>query len=283
MTCSKVPVIIEFFVVLLKIIYIDQSFPVVGGILSTGLLSIPSKKKIYYLGPHYGTFIPIQIVSIHRQRCSVNVVKSGQVVTLAIKILAVDSRGRAVIDEDGDSKSEDLEFDQEEVVIGEEEEERGDTLALLQTKQREEKASSNPINIKPPKTISFSSSVAFTPVASTHTSCTISKSLPNTPSYEPSFSIRKGQVILSKLPTKENQTTWQFECEMITSPTDVQGIVFVGTIRQPVKIVERKGDSVVVFRFMNEEEWVTVGATVLFRNSMDGGNACVGKIVRIDG
>ncbi|KAI9318892.1 P-loop containing nucleoside triphosphate hydrolase protein, partial [Zopfochytrium polystomum] len=61
---------------------------VVGGMLLSGSLSIHSgRKPIYFLGPDRGRFIPVKITSIHRQRCPVNHILSGQAATCSLNFL----------------------------------------------------------------------------------------------------------------------------------------------------------------------------------------------------
>ncbi|KAJ1547403.1 GTP binding protein [Nowakowskiella sp. JEL0078] len=62
---------------------------VVGGSLLSGQINLQALEPcIFYIGPHRGRFMPIQINSIHRQRCPVHLIRSGQSATLALSFLA---------------------------------------------------------------------------------------------------------------------------------------------------------------------------------------------------
>ncbi|KAJ3043367.1 GTP binding protein, partial [Rhizophlyctis rosea] len=63
---------------------------VVGGVLLSGRINVSltsHQTQSYHLGPDRGTFIPVRVTSIHRQRCPVNYIKAGQAASCALTFL----------------------------------------------------------------------------------------------------------------------------------------------------------------------------------------------------
>jgi len=217
---------------------------VVSGILDSGRVSLgPGSSKVeYWIGPDKGNFVKVIVMSIHRHRRPVNSVKAGQAASFSIF------------------------FPNNEVVIG----------------------SSNGV---------FGSGGAKTPP----------------PTNNARFKLRKGQVLLSM--TDRNIAPSGFsefeavmtvlwssgEIGMSTEGTivcgAVRGVARVISVRESEEGKEPKDESIgnltlnqrrtsiptgetgiFRFKFLGEEEWLRLGATVLFRSER---MRCVGHVARV--
>ncbi|TPX70436.1 hypothetical protein SpCBS45565_g01818 [Spizellomyces sp. 'palustris'] len=75
---------------------------VIGGKLLSGRITTHSHtpQPTYYLGPDRGSFIPIRISSIHRQRCPVSLIKAGQAASCAVTFLSDPNASDSLLEKD---------------------------------------------------------------------------------------------------------------------------------------------------------------------------------------
>ncbi|KAJ3122370.1 GTP binding protein [Nowakowskiella sp. JEL0407] len=247
---------------------------------STTTSPTTTTNNIYYIGPHRGKFIPVQIISIQKQRCDVLQAVKGESVTFAVRF----------------SAGEDGSYDGNATIPTGFKIRRGQVLV-----------GPFPIDIKssfnPSLTIPMFNEIATSSDEEPEISTPMST--PNATPYTfhrlPSI---KNLMNRMKRSSKVPRVVWEFEAEMNalndskSFTVGNKGVVYCGSVRQGVKVISIETDGRdsgkenetkeqvlkngqkgrVTFRFSVEPEFVRVGWTVLFR---DGSVKGIGKVVRV--
>ncbi|KAJ3282153.1 Short integuments 2, mitochondrial, partial [Blyttiomyces sp. JEL0837] len=218
---------------------------VVGGMMVSGTISVHSGRKMtYYLGPDRGRFIPVRISSVHRQRCPVNHLATGQAATCALTFL---SRS----DANGDSKEslgsgDELDFEETSVPPAGFKIRKGQVILSVKPSGGAVSGGGNMVAESPSIRGGFltGSPIADSPYF-----------LPSSPN---SLSVA-GQLSMTPLSLNGNGSSsiplssgsvWEFEADLhvLAAPAAgvaiaAQGCVYLGNVRQGARIVKLKDDA----------------------------------------
>lgn len=221
---------------------------VLGGLMQSGKINIKTfagRQQTYFLGPDHGRFMPVQIKSIQRQRCSVYVASAGQAVTIALR--PVKSAGEGGAGDTSHCSTDDMLLASGEQPIGT----RSVTATVTDQQGVSISTTANNTCDQFSDTASVTSTTSYTSSCLLTASGSSSKRTfgdlggPFLNGGLPPFCFRKGQVLLSAPPSTFpfKFGVWEIDADLRSLTHDVSlsplmhGVVYCGSVRQSARIV----------------------------------------------